>query len=216
MMTEHRTTLAMLDGIDRFVDGVGKELMGDFRDLPTFRDKRHRAELITQLRLFSRVMLLERCDKLPVAMRTASVELKIAGQREIVRTAEVLRQQSETAFGHQGLPDTLESIGWTTAPEEWGPAPWDLIQESARPFVHLFDDFGIIESVPDLWAEGVTPADMPSEYCDAMREQGYLPPFNEDCDVRCEWVAFFLEGGTGATDEGKWQRVFGMVPRWDR
>jgi len=214
MMTESQTTLAMLVDIDRFVEGVGKELMADFRDLPTFYDKMRRAELVEQLKLFSRVMLLERCDKLPPKMRTAAVEAKIVHQRKIVRTAEAMREQRETAFGHQGLPDTLRSIGWTAAPKEWGPADCHLIDESASPFVDRFEDCGIIATVAELWDEGVTPADVPDEYRDAMREKGYLPPFNEDCDVRREWVAFFLEGGTGATDDAKWQRVFGMVPRW--
>ena len=216
MMTEHRTTLAMLDGIDRFVDGVGKELMGDFRELPDFWEKRHRVELVAELQLFSRMMLLERCVVLPPKLRTADVEAKIARQREIVKSAKVMREQRESAFGYQGLPDTLESIGWTKAPDEWGPAPWELIDDSGRPFISRFDDFGVIASVADLWAEGVTPADVPEEYREAMRKEGYLPPFNEDCDVRCEWVAFFLDGGTGATDAAKWQRVFGMVPRCER
>ena len=216
MMTEHQTTLGMLDGIDQFAVGVGKELMADFRDLPPFWEKRRRAELVAQLQLFSRVMLLERCDSLPPKMRSADVEAKIARQREIVRAAEVERDQREAAFGCQGLPDTLESIGWTVAPEEWGPAPYELVEESARPFVCRFDDFGIVETVPELWAEGVTPADMPSEYREAMRAEGYLPQLNEDCDVRQEWVSFFIEGGTGATEAAKWQRVFGTVPRLSR
>ena len=216
MMTEHQTTLGMLNGIAHFVDGVGKELMADFSDLPSFREKRRRAELVVQLQLFSRVMLLERCDRLPPKMLSADVEAKIARQREIVRAAEVERDQREAAFGCQGLPDTLESIGWTAAPEEWGPAPYELVEESARPFVCGFDDFGVVESVADLWAEGVTPADVPAEYRDAMRKEGYVPPLNEDCDVRREWVAFFLDGGTGATDAAKWQHVFGMVPRCER
>ena len=143
-------------------------------------------------------------------------QAKIARQREIVKSAEVMREQRESAFGYQGLPDTLESIGWTKAPDEWGPAPWELIDESARPFIYRFDDFGVVASVADLWAEGVTPADVPAEYREAMRKEGYLPPFNEDCDVRSEWVAFFLDGGTGATDASKWQRVFGVVPRCER
>ena len=170
MMTEHRTTLAMLDGIDRFVDGVGKELMGDFRELPDFWEKRHRVELVAELQLFSRMMLLERCDVLPPKLRTADVEAKIARQREIVKSAKVMREQRESAFGYQGLPDTLESIGWTKAPDEWGPAPWELIDDSGRPFISRFDDFGVIASVADLWAEGVTPADVPEEYREAMRK----------------------------------------------
>lgn len=213
MMIESQTTLGMLKNIDRFVEGVGKELMADFRDLPTFYDKMQRAELVGQLKLFSRVILLERCDKLPPKMRTTAVEAEIVHQREIVRAAEAMREQRETAFGHQGLPDTLKSIGWTAAPEEWGPADWHLLDESASSFINRFEDYGIIASVDELWDEGVTPADVPDEYREAMRKEGYLPSFNEDCDVRCEWVAFFLEGGTGATDDAKWQRVFGMVPR---
>lgn len=216
MMTEHQTTLGMLDGIDQFVDGVGIELMAGFRELPTFEEKRRRAELVVQLQLFSRVMLLDRCDKLPPRMRTADVEAKIARQRDIVGAAEALRELRETGFNYQGLPDTLESIGWTAAPEEWGPAPYELVEESARPFVYRFDDFGFVDTVPELWAEGVTPADVPDEYRAAMRAEGYLPPLNEDCDVRQEWVAFFLEGGTGATEAAKWQRVFGTVPRLSR
>ena len=216
MMTEYQATLGMLNGIDHFVDGVGKELMADFRDLPSFWEKRQRSELVVQLQLFSRMMLLERCDKLPSKMRTADVEAKITRQREIVRTAAVERDQREGAFGCQGLPDTLKSIGWTVAPHQWGPAPYELVQESAGPFVYHFEEFGIVETIPELWAEGVTPADVPDEYRTAMRAEGYLPPFNEDCDVRCEWVAFFLDGGTGATDPAKWQRVFGVVPRLSR
>ena len=216
MTNEHQATLAMLDRIDWFVHGVGNELMADFRGLPTFADKSHRFEVVKQLQLHSRVMLLERCDRLPPAMRTAIVEAKIASQREIVEFAESVREQRETAFGHRGVDDTLESIGWTTSPEDWGPAPYELVERSARPFVNQFDEFDIVVSVPELWAEGVTPADVPEPYRDAMREEGYLPPCTEDCDTRCEWVAFFLEGGTGATDPSKWQRVFGSVPRWSR
>lgn len=215
-MSEWHTTLGMLDSIDQFVDGVGRELMADFRDLPTFGEKRQRVELVAELQLFSRMMLLQRCEALPPKLRTADVEAKISRQREIVRSEEVMREHRESACGYQGLPDTLESIGWTKAPDEWGPAPWQVIDESARPFVNWFSDSGRVESVPRLWAEGVTPADVPAEYREAMRKEGYLPPFNEDCDMRCEWVAFFLEDGTGATDAAKWQRVFGMVPRWDR
>jgi len=216
MLTEHETTITMLEGIDGFVEGVGKELLDDFRDLPTFAAKRRRAELVGQLQLFSRVMILERCEALPPAMRTAAVEAMIDRQRSIVHGHNLHREQREAAFGGQGLPDTLDSIGWTAAPEEWGPPPDYLIEQSAQPFVYLFDDFGVIDTVPDLWSEGLTPADMPGDYRAAMRREGYLPPFNEACDTRAEWVAFFLDGGSGAADPAKWQRVFGMVPGWEQ
>lgn len=214
MMIEHATTLAMLEGIDGFVEGVAKDLLADFRDLPTFTAKRRRWELIEQLQLFSRVTILERCEALPPAMRSEAVEGMIDRQRKKVRFRQACEEQREAAFGGQGLPDTLVSIGWTAAPAEWGRPPEDLIEESARPFVRLFDDFGIADTVPELWDHGLTPADMPGDYRAAMRREGYLPPFNEDCDTREEWVAFFLDGDGGATDPAKWQRVFGMVPRW--
>lgn len=215
-MIEHATTLAMLEGIDGFVEGVGKELLADFRDLPTFAAKRRQWELVEQLQLFSRMMILERCEALPPAVRSIAVEAMIDRQRKAVRLRRTCQEQREAAFGGQALPDTLVSIGWTAAPAEWGPPPEDLIEESARQFVHLFDDFGIVETVPDLWDAGLTPADMPGDYREAMRREGYLPPFNEDCDTRGEWVAFFLDGDGGATEPAKWQRVFGMVPRWER
>jgi hypothetical protein len=215
MIAEHLTTLGMLNGINSFVEGVGDELMADFQDLPNFYEKIHRIELVAELKLFSRMMLLERCERLPAGMRTDDVEARIAQQRAIVKSAEVQRMQRETAFGNQGLPDTLRSIGWTAAPDKWGPAPREMIDDAARPFIYRFEDYDIIASVAELWEEGVTPADVPEEYRDAMRKEGYLPPFNEDCDVRCEWVAFLSEGNTGATDAAKWLRVFGTVPRWD-
>lgn len=215
-MIEHATTLAMLEGIDGFVEGVGKELLADFRDLPTFAAKRRRVELVEQLQTFSRMMILERCEALPPAVRSKAVEEMIDRQRKKVRSRQACDEQREAAFGRQGMPDTLASIGWTAAPAEWGPPPEDLIEESARPFVHLFDDFGIVETVPDLWDAGLTPADMPSDYRAAMRREGYLPPFNEDCDTRAEWVAFFMDGAGGAAGPDKWQRVFGIVPRWER
>ncbi len=216
MTNEHQATLAMLDRIDWFVEGVGNDLMADFRELPTFNAKRHRFEVVKQLQLHSRMMLLERCDRLPPRLRTAAVRAKIASQRHIVEFAEAVHEQRETAFGGQGVEDTLRSVGWTAAPDDWGPAPYELVERSAQPFVYQFDDFDIVVSVPDLWAEGVTPADVPETYRESMREEGYLPPYTEDCDMRCDWVAFFLEGGTGATDPDKWQRVFGSVPRWSR